>query len=143
MGEGTADLTRSGGNGASVEQSRATAHRLESEIAALRETLAGLVSELDRRRHEALDLGLQLRRHRHALTLAGIALGSVVAGLVVWRHRRREPIRRLQQLGQALSRMSEHPERVAVQPTVPQRIVAAAGAAAATALVRALIARAR
>ena len=144
MGEASADLTRSPQDGGPVDEARATAERLEAEIAALRETLAGLVSELERRRHEALDVRLQIHRHAHELALAGIALGSVAAAIAVWRrHRRLTPIRRAQRLGQALSRMTEHPERVGAEPTVPQRILAAAGGAAATALVRALIVRAR
>jgi hypothetical protein len=41
---------------------RENARRLEGEIAGLRDELAGLVAELDRRRHELTDFKLQARR---------------------------------------------------------------------------------
>jgi hypothetical protein len=61
--------------------------RIEREIDALRTELDGLVDELDRRRHDALDWRLQLRKHRGAVALGAGALLAITA-LAVRRARR-------------------------------------------------------
>ena len=66
---------------------RETARQLESEIAAVREELSGLVAELDRRRHEALDIKLQVRRHGLELALTGVALIAAASGFVWFKSR--------------------------------------------------------
>jgi len=76
-------------NGRAVSMSaREAARQLDSEIAALREELSGLVAELDRRRHEAFDVKLQARRHGLELALTGMAL-IAAASAFVWLKRRR------------------------------------------------------
>jgi hypothetical protein len=50
--------------------------QLEGEIAVLRDELAGLVAELDRRRHELTDFKLQARRHAVGAALTGMGLRS-------------------------------------------------------------------
>ena len=54
---------------------------LGAEIAELREELGGLVEELDRRRHDLLDVRLQLRRHVVAATVTAMAIIGAVVGL--------------------------------------------------------------
>ena len=124
----------------------ARAERLQHEIESVRENLGGLVSELDHRRHEAFDVGLQLRQHAVPLIIAGTALLGVTAGgvtLAIRRSRARNsfPARALR-LGQAFKRMAEHPERQAAPPpNLGLKILAAAGAAAASMLARRLMQR--
>ena len=67
---------------------REAARQLESEIAAVREELSALVAELDRRRHEAFDVKLQVRRHGLELALTGVALVAAASGFVWLRSRR-------------------------------------------------------
>ena len=122
-----------------------TTQTLGGEIALVRYELDELLAELDRRRHELFDVRAQLRRHALGATLTGIAfLGTVSVGvwLGVLRQRRRSRLTaRAGRLRHALARMTEHPERVAAEPTIPGKIVAAAASAAAAALVKKLLER--
>lgn len=52
------------------------------DVEKARADLGTYLAEIDRRRHEALDWRLQLRRHRTAVTLVGAALAAGV-GLAV------------------------------------------------------------
>ena len=64
MGQGTADvkgMAGPGGDGAGADSPREAARRLDRDIDAVRDELSGLVTELNRRRHDALDVKLQLR----------------------------------------------------------------------------------
>jgi len=119
---------------------RDQARRLEGEISRLREELSELVAELDRRRHELLDVKLQLRRHALEATLTVVTLVGSAAGLVwlrIWRARRRRTIlSRAHRLGEAAARMIDRPERVAVEPTIPEKIAAAAATAAVATVIR-------
>ena len=113
--------------------------QLDGEIAALREELAGLVAELDRRRHELLDVKLQAKRHAVGIALTGVGLLAAASGFVwlgAWHSRRRRtPLSRVGRLREAISRVIDRPERVAAEPGVPARILtAAANAAVATAI---------
>ena len=73
-----------------------------------------------------------------AFTLA--AAGSV--GLTHWRRRRRARLtRRAGRLSPGDARMTEHPERVATESTIPAKIVTAAASAAVAALVKKLLER--
>jgi hypothetical protein len=118
---------------------------IEAEIMRQRGELTTLVGELSRRAHELTDVGLQIRRH--TLGFAGTvgAVAAVAAGAIAlgrWRARRRDaPMARGGRLREALGRMIDRPERVAVEPTATQRIIGAAGAAAAAFLVRAALER--
>ena len=124
---------------------RDTVHAIGSEVAHARDELDVLLGELDRRRHEVLDVPLQLRRHALGAGLTVVAFGLVAAGsvwLTVWRRRRRARLgARFGRLSQAISRMTEHPERVAAEPTMPAKIAAAAANAAVAALVKKLLER--
>jgi hypothetical protein len=112
--------------------------QLETEITGLRDELGSLVAELDRRRHEALDIRLQLRRHAWAVAAAGTGVAATVAGLIWLVTRRAQRRNRLttkaSRLREGIARIVERPERVATQPTmVGQLLMAAATAAAAMA----------
>jgi len=134
-----------GGDGSAAPgiSPRENSRQLEGEIAVLRDELAGLVAELDRRRHELTDFKLQARRHVVGVTLTGAGLLASAAGFVwlsVWRSRRRSQATvRVGRLRAAVSRMVDRPDRVAAEPGIPARILtAAANAAVATAIKKVL-----
>jgi hypothetical protein len=106
----------------------------------LHEELSGLVGELDRRRHELLDVKLQVKRHALGITLSAIALVTAASGLGwlgMWRAQRRaRMLSRAGRLREAVSRMVERPERVAAEPTLPGKILSAAATAAVGTLVK-------
>jgi hypothetical protein len=133
------------GAGRVAESPRETVRQLEGQITMVRDELGELVAELDRRRHEALDVKLQVRRHAPEITLTSVALIGAAAGLVwlnVWRGRRRQRLSaRAGRLQQAMSRMIERPERVAAEPTVAMKIFAAAASTAAPTLIRKVLER--
>jgi hypothetical protein len=114
---------------------------LDAEIDGLRQELTDLVAELDRRRHELLDVKLQLRRHARPLGLVALALGAAVAGSIALRVRRTRRERALTGrrgvLAQVAGRVLHGPEPVRLEATVPERIIGAAGSAAAVYLVKA------
>jgi hypothetical protein len=124
---------------------RDTVHELGNEVAHVRDELDVLLGELDRRRHEALDVPLQLRRHATGIGLTVVAFALAAAGSVwftMWRRRRRSRLRaRAGRLSQAIARMTDKPERVAAEPTIPAKIATAAANAAVAALVRKLLER--
>lgn len=124
---------------------RETVRQLAGEIATLREELAGLVAELDRRRHDALDVKLQVKRHGGELALTAAALVAAAAGFVwlgAWRSRRREDLRsRGTKLRRALSRIIDSPDRGAAGPSVAAKILAATSSAAAATLVKKVLDR--
>lgn len=120
--------------------------RAAHEIDVLRGEIGDLVDELDRRRHEALDVGLQVRRHPAVAIGAVVAVGLVAGGLLALgvraRRRRTRPAQRARALGKALSRMSRHPEEFAREPGIGERVLAAAATVAATTLVKQVVQRA-
>ena len=124
---------------------RDTVHELGNEVAHARDELDVLLGELDRRRYEVLDVPLQLRRHALGAGLTVLAFTLAAAGsvgLAIWRRQRRKRIRaRTGRLSQAIARVTEHPERVAAEPTIPAKIVTAAASAAVAALVKKLLER--
>jgi hypothetical protein len=89
---------------------------LESEIGRLRDDLDAMIGELDRRRHEALDVRLQLRRHSGVVAaVGGVAVVLVLAGFAAWTASRRRQDRllvRLQNLARAVVIMSRNPARL-------------------------------
>jgi hypothetical protein len=91
------------------------AREIEHEIECLRSELGGLVHELDRRRHEAVDVRLQIRRHPRAVALAlSLVALTIVGRFTVLRRRRADTLRtRAVNLVRALALLSEEdPERV-------------------------------
>jgi hypothetical protein len=123
---------------------RESLRRLDGEISNDREELGVLVAELDQRRHRALDLKGQLKRHVIEISLAGAALTAIsvtVIWLAVHRNRRRARlISRAGRLGTAVSRMVAHPELVATGPTIPGQLFTAIAAAALGSVTRSLVA---
>jgi hypothetical protein len=111
-----------------------TVRQLSGEIVMLREDLARLVAELDRRRHEALDVKLQVKRHALGVLLTGAGVVAVAFGLRWLGTRRARPHRGLlakaHQVRDGLSRIVEKPERVAAKPTTLTKILTAAANAA-------------
>jgi hypothetical protein len=138
MGQGT-DRVKNGSPGA------ADVGRVAGEIEVLRHELGGLVSELDRRRQEALDLRLQLRRHpvlvATVVTVAALLVGGALALVVREGRERRKPTRRAREVKDAFSRLLEHPREVASQPSIGNKIATAVGVAVATALAKRLLDR--
>jgi hypothetical protein len=117
--------------------------RVEGEIDSLRGELGGLVAELDRRRHEAFDLRLQLQRHPVAAAIAAAAAALVVGGAIALvvrgRREKRRPAVRARETRRALARLLEHPDRVAAEPSVANRVATAVLTLAATTLAKRLI----
>ena len=141
MGEGTVGLSASS-NGGPETSARTAARRLDDEIGMLRAELTTLVSELDRRRHEALDVRLQIKRRAPGLAIAAVALVVAASGFVWWRARQARQMAtlgaRANDLRHRLSRMI-HPPAPAREPNAVGRILTtAATAAAATAMRRGL-----
>jgi len=140
MGEG-ADRVKNG----SLRAQEATVGRVAGEIDSLRAELGGLVAELDRRRHEALDLGLQVRRHpilvAAVATAAALLLGGALALAVRGRRQRRRPTVRAREARRALGRLFDHPTRVAAEPSLAAKLGTAVGVAVASALAKRLVER--
>jgi hypothetical protein len=143
MGERTAGLDTTTSNSKQGQAPRSAAEELGTQIALVRQELDSLLGELDRRRHEVLDVPLQLRRHVFGASLTVLAFFATAAGSVWLTARRRRQRQRLgMRVGrfhQALARMTEHPERVAAEPTIPAKIATAAANAAVAALVKKLL----
>lgn len=122
-----------------------TVGKVSGEIDALRGELGALVAELDRRRHEAFDLGLQVRRHPVAVAVAAATLAFAVGGLialaVAGRRHRQRPSVRAREARRALARIMDKPHRVAAEPSMPRRVAVAAATAAAATLARRLVQR--
>ncbi len=142
MGEGTGRVSQRRANG----EPRKAARELETEITEIRSRLDRSLAELDRRRHELTDVRLQVARHPMVAAAAGATLLAIVGGVAyaVWASRQRnKPISKARRLKHALSRMIDEPHKVAKsEPTVPEKILAAAGTAAASILVKKLMERA-
>ncbi|HYD48637.1 MAG TPA: hypothetical protein VEB21_09830 [Terriglobales bacterium] len=118
---------------------------IEDEIEALRSELGNLVGELDRRRHEMTNMQLQASRHSTALIVGGIAAALLVAGLVAYGRRARQPDPlplRLRKLGQAARVVSHDPDRllraIERKPDTKMAIMAALTKIAGTAGTRAV-----
>jgi hypothetical protein len=122
-----------------------TVGRVEGEIQSLRGELGGLVAELDRRRHEAFDLRLQLRRHPVAAAIAAAGAALVVGGLlaVAVRSRRqhRRPSLRARETRRALARLLDHPDRVAAEPSITNKVATAVLSLAATMIAKRILER--
>jgi hypothetical protein len=107
MGEGTAHVTavdaKPGDGAAAPAEGEAAERAIEQEIEGLRGRLDGVVGELDRRRHEALDVRLQVRRHSTAVATVGVVAAVLVVGsFVAWRNARRRQDRLLVHLGRLI-----------------------------------------
>lgn len=127
-----------------AEQSR----EIEVEIDHLRTRLDRSLAELDRRRHELMDVKLQMRRHPQALMIAGGVMLLIFGGVAysVYSSRRHSTaMRRAQKYRGALRRAADHPELVArktkVEPGAVEKILGAVGTTVAVALAKKVIER--
>jgi hypothetical protein len=102
------------GNGKSTGDAGSESDRLRAEVDATHRRLEGLLGELDRRRREAFDVRLQMRRHPVAFAVgAALAVGAMGGGatLVIARMRRQRRQRRSRGLRlQRLWRLSGRPD---------------------------------
>lgn len=121
---------------------------LATDIRQIRNELDTMVSELNRRTREALDVKAQVKRHPVAAWLMGAGVVIVVSGLIalkVIQRRQRAPslVEKMRRLARGLSLMMEDPDRTAVpEPRIGTKILTAAGAASAAALAKQLVKRA-
>jgi hypothetical protein len=126
---------------------------LEHDVDQIRNNIGELVRELNHRRHEAMDLRLQMHRNPRRLLMIGVMIVGIVAGgiaLALNRRRRRHSLRgrahRLRgaagHLREAVRRIVAHPERVAERgPSVARKVAAAGGGAIASVLGKRLAGR--
>jgi hypothetical protein len=98
------------------EQPAVEISRLRTEIDATRDELGTYISELDRRRHEALDLKHQVKKHPGLAIGAGVAIIGVVAGAVVMVIRARRPEARARRLQRKLKRNASLPPNPPTDP---------------------------
>jgi hypothetical protein len=122
-----------------------TEAEIEREIDEVRRRLDKSLAELDRRRHELMDVRLQVTKHPQAVLIAGGAVVLLVGA--VWlaaRNSRREPepVRKARRLRFAFSRAAEHPERVAREAPLWEKIAASVGTTVAVAVTKRLLDRA-
>ena len=120
---------------------------LEREVEEIRDDMTDIVSELDRRGHEAFDWRMQLRKHAAPMMFTGLGFLAVAAGAIALSVRRKRrnnrPLARARRLREALARMIAHPELVAQpRPSIANRALAAAVSAAAGSVAKAVTDRA-
>jgi hypothetical protein len=119
--------------------------KVSTEIDHLRSELGGIVAELDRRRHDAFDLGLQARRHPVAVAVVAAAAALLVGGLLAVatrrRRRSRRPTVRARKARRALWRLMDHPDRVAAEPSIANKVATAVASLVATSLAKRLLER--
>jgi hypothetical protein len=120
MGEGTTRVVEADGMGTRVRA-------LGDEITQVRGWLNALVTELDRRRHNATDLKYLAREHPGAVATGALVLVALIATPVAlarmrrrrqrrWSYRGAELADRTRRLGQALGRVVTDPDRLAPPP---------------------------
>jgi hypothetical protein len=118
---------------------------IEREIEVVRMRLDKSLAELDRRRHELMDVKLQVRKHPQAVLIAGgVVVLLVGVGWLAARsaHREPEPAQKARRFRRASARAMEHPERVARTTPLWEKIAAAVGTTIAVALTKRLLDRA-
>lgn len=78
------------------EEPAVAVNRLRTEIDSTRDELGTYIAELDRRRHEAFDLKLQLKKHPGVVIAIGVGIVAAAAGAVamVVHTRKRETLGR-------------------------------------------------
>jgi hypothetical protein len=135
MGEGPNRVTHDGARSPS-----ARVGRVSGEIEALRGQLGTLVAELDRRRQEAFDVRLQIRRHPAAVAVAAVGAALVVGGLIalaVRRSRKRHELKtRAREVRRAFGAIVKDPYNVARDSSLTEKLVATAGTTVVTLVVK-------
>ena len=112
---------------------------LRNEIEVIRDDLGEYISELDRRRHDALDLKLQFRKHKELVLSMGVGLVAVVGGLIAWRVRAARHRSFLERVGDNLTerfgdRFAERSRKSDVLGALTKAAIGIAAGAAATAV---------
>jgi hypothetical protein len=131
-----------GGNGAAEPRQP---REIERDIEHLRVRLDHSLAEIDRRRHELMDVRLQMRRHPLVFVGAGavvvLLLGGV--GYSIYRSRKREELpEKARRIRIAFGRAVDEPHKVARgEAPVWEKIVAAVGVTVATTLAKKLVER--
>jgi hypothetical protein len=116
------------------------AREIVGEIADIRNQLDRTLAELDRRRHEATDLRLQIRRH--PTVAAGVAIGilaaaSGIVAMALIARRRERPASKARSLRRALGRAYENPHKLArPEPGIAVRVLGAVATTVGTALAK-------
>jgi hypothetical protein len=142
MGEGTTRVVEADGMGTRVRA-------LGDEITQVRRWLNALVTELDRRRHNATDLKHLAREHAGAVAAGALVLVALIATPVAlarmrrqrqrrWSYRGAELADRTRRLGRALGRVVTDPDRLAPPPP-PRRLGIAPTTLASVALTAAQV----
>ena len=93
-----------------------TIPQLRGEIDSTRDELRTYISELDRRRQEAFDLKLHIRKHPAVVIGVGVAIVATVAGAVALAARPRRPKAIAQRGQRELSRLVSPPLPAAPSP---------------------------
>jgi hypothetical protein len=132
------------GKGASAPEQRAP-REIERDIEHFRTRLDGSLAELDRRRHELMDVRLQMRRHPAVFAGAGVVVMLILGGVgyAIYRSRKRDELpRKTRRLRIAVGRAVDKPEKVARgEAPIWEKMVAAAGVTIATSLAAKLVER--
>lgn len=128
-----------------VKDGASDVNRVAGEIDGLRSELGSLVAELDRRRQALLDVRTLARRHPVAVAVAAgvvaLALGGLVALVARNQRRQRRPSVRLREARRALARLLDHPDRVAAEPPLANKVLAAIVTTAGTLAAKRLVDR--
>ena len=118
MGEGVARVIATDREGTRVRT-------LSQEIARMRSRLTAVLTELDRRRHNAIDVKHRAREHAGAIAAGALVLAAIVATPALkvrrrrqrrWTHQGVTLIDRARRLGRALGRVAHDPDRLAAPP---------------------------
>jgi|SRR5690349_15780025 hypothetical protein len=118
MGEGVARVV-------AADREATWVRTLSQEIARIRIRLNAVLTELDRRRHNATDVKHRAREHAGAVAAGALVLVAIAATPVLkvrrrrqrqWTHQGVTLIARARRLGRALGRVAHDRDRLAVQP---------------------------
>ena len=118
MGEGVARVV-------ATDRTDTRVRTLSEEIARMRIRLTAVLTELDRRRHNATDVKHLARAHAGAVAAGALVLAAIVATSVLkvrrgrqrrWTHQGVTLIDRARRLGRALGRVAHDPDRLAAPP---------------------------
>jgi len=114
MDEKTTGLIRHDGHAGAGEVARLT-----EDIDTIRNNLDGLIDELDRRRREAMDVRLQVRRHPVTFGIGVVAVAALIGGgvaLLVARQRRRAGLAfKVRRVGRGLARLARKTKQAALE----------------------------
>lgn len=108
-----------------IDREATRVRTLSQAIARMRIRLTAVLTEFDRRRHNAPDVRHRTREHAGAVAAGALVLAAIVATPVLkvrrrrqrrWTHQGVTLIDRARRVGRALGRVAHDPDRLAVQP---------------------------